>query len=238
MSARPFPVAVALVSTLFCNSCKDLGDELVQAFTASSYNVLLSPGGSATVTLSGGHPPYVISRQPDAAVATASLTNLSNGSGQLVLTGASTVTAAETTEVKVKDSGDHDASLGNPTHGENEIVITIVVRPVSAGVSFSSHVQPIFTNNCATSGCHLPGGSAPFSLQPGQSYGLIVNVLATMGPCAGVPRVKPSDAAGSALYRRLQGTSCGSQMPQGLPPLADSLQNRIRDWINQGALNN
>jgi hypothetical protein len=65
-----------------------------------------------------------------------------------------------------------------------------------------------------------------------------VNVAATNAPCAGVLRVKPSDAANSALYRRIEGT-CGSLMPlDGSGALPQAQRDLIRDWINQGALNN
>jgi hypothetical protein len=69
------------------------------------------------------------------------------------------------------------------------------------------------------------------------SYSNLVNVTATNGPCAGIPRVKPFSPDSSALVRRLAGT-CGLQMPFGFAPLSSSDQKLIADWISQGALNN
>jgi hypothetical protein len=109
-------------------------------------------------------------------------------------------------------------------------------QPISGPVSFVSHVQPIFNASSVDAGCH-PGGGAPFSLQAGVSYASLVNVPAVTGPCAGLPRVKPSSADSSALHRRLAGT-CGAQMPLGGSPLPQSQRDLIRNWVNEGAQNN
>ncbi|MBI4536057.1 MAG: hypothetical protein HY708_07245 [Ignavibacteriae bacterium] len=237
MSIRKFAASLTLIIgiLLVLGSCKDFGDEVIRRLTASTFVVNLSPGGTANVTISGGNPPYSISRHPDPALASASLTNLANGNGELTITVPSSVGIGGTTDVRIKDSDTHDSPLDGPTHEENEIVITIVVG-AAPPVSFSGDIQPIFDNNCTVS-CH-PGNNAPFSLRVGQSHALLVNSAAIVGPCAGIPRVKPFDAEGSALYRRLQGTTCGSQMPMGQTPLHDSLRTKIRVWINEGAQNN
>lgn len=114
---------------------------------------------------------------------------------------------------------------------------TIAVN-VTAAVLFSTQVQPIFTASCATSGCHVSGSIAPMSLEVGVSRSNLVEVNATNGPCAGSKRVKTSDANASVLVKRLDGTTCGQQMPQGGSSLPAVQRQVIRDWINQGALNN
>jgi len=234
MITRKVVGALSLVSLL--GSCKDMGDEVKRVLTASTYIVSLSPGGTANITITGGTPPYSISQEPDPSLATASLANLPNGDGQLAITAASSITTGETTQVKVKDSGDDD-DFDFPSSGESEIVILVTVS-VSAPVSFSGQVQPIFTNGCVNQGCH-PGGSAPFPLQSGQSHSALVGVTSTTGTCAGaLQRVRPFNADSSSLIRRLEGTSCGVQMPFGFPALPQSEVNLIRDWINQGAINN
>lgn len=113
------------------------------------------------------------------------------------------------------------------------------VTPPPGGqqVSFATQVQPIFTASCAVPGCHVPGGSAPFSLASGSSRGNLVDQPATTSSCSFL-RVKPFVADSSVLYRRISGTSCGAQMPLGRTPISSSSQQLIRDWINQGALNN
>jgi len=218
-------------------SCKDLGDEVKQGLSSSAFFVNLTPGGTASVLISGGVPPYRISQQPDPALATAVLTNLPDGSGQLLITATNNATASGTTQVGVKESSLGDSQFESPTNGEDEIVISVTVGAVPV-VSFSGGVQPIFTNRCVNAGCH-PGGGAPFSLQAGQSYNALVGVAATTGACSGTfQRVRPLFADSSAIIRRLGGTTCGVQMPFGLSPLSQNEINVIRDWINQGAANN
>ncbi len=218
---------------LLINSCKDMGSELptparpVLVSTQSSVN--LSPSGQATLTISGGNPPYTVSSDPDPALASVALNNLVNGTATLTITASASVVTPGTTSVKIKDT-DGDA----PAHQEQEITIIIIVNPVP--ISFSSQIQPIFTTNCTDAGCH-PGGGAPFSLQAGASYGNLVGVAATNGPCAGDLRVQPSNASGSALIKRLNGT-CGQRMPLGSPSLPLAQIQLISDWINQGANNN
>lgn len=223
-------VVLSLAASLY--SCKDMGRvPAVPVLGASSLSVTLSPGGSTTVTINGGNPPYVISRQPDASLATASLTNNANGTGSLTIQ-ATTSNVSGTTSVRVKDTDADDSPSGSAS--ENEIEIEI--RISATVVSFSGQVQPIFTNSCVNAGCH-PGGGAPFPLNTGQSYARLVNQLATTGPCAGDMRVLPGNPANSALVKRLEGT-CGDQMPLGGSPLPAASIQLVKDWIAQGALNN
>ena len=227
MTFQRFGVVLAVVLlVVIVQSCKDMGSvPPTPVLIATTLSVNLIPGGQTTVTISGGTPPYTISRQPAASIASATLTNNANGSGTVTIQASSQNTAG-TTSVKMKDADVQGSS--------NEIEITIQIS--ATVISFSGQVQPIFTNRCVNAGCH-PGGSAPFPLQAGVSYGRLVNVVATEAPCAGIMRVKPSDAANSVLYRRLEGT-CGNQMPLGLTPLPQAERDLIRDWINQGAPNN
>ena len=108
------------------------------------------------------------------------------------------------------------------------------------GLSFAVNIQPIFDANCI--GCHA--GATPtggLDLSTAKSYGNLVNV-----PCqcdAGVLRVKPSDTAGSMLWRKTGNdpTECGASMPKGQQPLSVALPaqyQQISNWISQGAQNN
>lgn len=114
--------------------------------------------------------------------------------------------------------------------------------PPPGGVRFGADIQPIFTANCAFSGCH--GSVSPQlgqNLSAGRAYASIVGV-----PSAEVPaldRVEPSDPDASYLVHKIQGTQAsvggfGGRMPLGAGALpADEIQ-LIRAWIAAGALDN
>ena len=113
----------------------------------------------------------------------------------------------------------------------------------TSSVSFSGAVQPIFTNNCATSGCHIKGAGtnvAYLDLTTGDSYAQLVN-HATTECTDGRFRVKPGDPPNSYLMQKLQGVNmCGSgtQMPKKGVSLSSADLTAISNWICGGALNN
>lgn len=114
-----------------------------------------------------------------------------------------------------------------------------VVDALEPPVSFAASVQPIFSANCATSGCHTGGSPlAGLNLEPGQAYGNIVNVASTQIPA--IQRVLPGDASNSYLYQKITDAMgiMGSPMPFGSFPLPQDDIDAIEAWINQGALNN
>lgn len=112
-------------------------------------------------------------------------------------------------------------------------------QPAST-VSFSGAVQPIFTGNCASIGCHAgPMPAQGMNLSAGAAYAGLVNVPSA--ECGPTLRVRPGDATNSYLMWKLQGSGpcfSGTQMPKGSPPLSAAQQTTIRTWINEGALNN
>jgi hypothetical protein len=238
MAKRILVVVVSLtLLAILIEGCKDLGHGIDRpALVASTFSVTLNPGGQATVTISGGNPPYSISREPDPQLATATLTNNPDGTGSLLIR-AEAGAVSGTTSVKVKDTDTHGSFLDSPLHEENEIEIEIRVTPAGGGVSFSAQIQPIFTASCVNAGCH-PGGGAPFSLASGQSYSNLVNQPASVGSCQGQMRVQPANPDNSVLVKRLEGSTCGNQMPLGGTPLSAASIQLIRDWITQGAQNN
>jgi hypothetical protein len=113
-------------------------------------------------------------------------------------------------------------------------------QPV-ANPSYKDHIQPIFTANCALSGCHA--GSRPeegMSLEAGKSYDNIVNKPSQQVPSR--MRIKPSDPDNSYLYRKIRGEQgavggSGSRMPLG-GSLSNTQIETIKNWITQGAQNN
>ena len=86
-------------------------------------------------------------QQPAANIASATITNNSNGSGLLTIQ-ATNQNVSGTTSIKIKDSDTHGVANDNPNAGANEIEITIVVS--GSVISFSGQVQPIFTNRCVS----------------------------------------------------------------------------------------
>ena len=105
--------------------------------------------------------------------------------------------------------------------------------PANLQATLSSIQATIFTPKCTNPGCH-PGGGAPMSLQPGQSFANLVNVNSAYGRL----RVAPGNANNSALYLKVIGNSAGGRMPLGGQPLSQAETDTIAAWINRGALNN
>jgi hypothetical protein len=97
-------------------------------------------------------------------------------------------------------------------------------------------VQSIFTANCAVPGCHVPatafGGEI---LDADSSYARIVNIPAVQVPAR--MRILPGDAANSYLVMKITDDPgiIGLSMPRGSPLLADSLQQRVINWVAAGA---
>jgi hypothetical protein len=110
-------------------------------------------------------------------------------------------------------------------------------------VTFTAHVQPIFTQNCAfAGGCHA--GTSPaqgMNLAAGSAHSNIVNVPALELPS--MNRVEPDQPDQSYLVHKVQGTQAtvggsGDRMPLGGNPLSAEQIGRIRVWISLGAKNN
>ena len=86
-------------------------------------------------------------------------------------------------------------------------------------VSFSSDLQPIFTTNCALSGCHVKGSQVPY-LSADVSYQQLLGGF--------VNTIKPDQ---SELYIQINGN-----MEVHIPNADD--RQKIYDWIRNGAPNN
>lgn len=89
-------------------------------------------------------------------------------------------------------------------------------------VSYSLDIQPIFNNNCTS--CH-PVLVSPPDLSEGNSYNSINNGVYIIA----------NDIDASLLYQRLIGNS-GIMPPSGSLPVSEI--NLVKNWIEQGALNN
>jgi hypothetical protein len=86
-------------------------------------------------------------------------------------------------------------------------------------VSFSNDLIPIFSSNCALSGCHVPGSQVPY-LTPELAYQQLLGGF--------VNTVVPTN---SQLYIMING-----DMEVHIPSATERQQ--IYDWIRNGAPNN
>lgn len=116
----------------------------------------------------------------------------------------------------------------NALGGVASTQVTVVVGTES----FARDVQPIFTRNCAFSGCHA---------RPFEQEGL-VRVPSTEMPS--LFRIAPGDPDNSYLVRKLMGAGItGRAMPFGCDPAAGTCLSAadlalIVAWIRDGALDN
>ena len=115
-------------------------------------------------------------------------------------------------------------------------------HPQREGIDYETQIQPVFTANCAISGCHT-GESLPFGglagaglvLTAGSSYEALVGKPSKLDPERSY--VTPGRSSESILVLKLEGASeTGSRMPLGGDPLAPEIIQLIKDWIDQGAL--
>ena len=86
-------------------------------------------------------------------------------------------------------------------------------------VSFATDLQPIFSTNCALSGCHVTGSQTPY-LTPDLAYQQLTGGY--------VNTISPTD---SKLYIAVNGI-----MEVHIPLASD--RQKIYDWIRNGAPNN
>ncbi len=113
--------------------------------------------------------------------------------------------------------------------------------PIERDVSFAMEIQPIFTQECAS--CHSQGGFAdnvgiPMRLVEGLTLDSTVNQASTQD--ATFTLIEPFDAANSLLFLKLSENAppVGSTMPLFGEPLSSDELGLIRDWIDQGAMDN
>lgn len=114
--------------------------------------------------------------------------------------------------------------------------------PSGEETSFSQDVQPIFSARCTS--CHRPGSPTntivgiPMVLTAGAAYDAIVERPSSQRP--DLTLVVPGDAQSSLLWLKVSSNNppVGSTMPLIGPRLTSAELAVVRDWIDQGALDN
>ncbi|MFI5140423.1 MAG: hypothetical protein ACHQIM_21565 [Sphingobacteriales bacterium] len=99
-------------------------------------------------------------------------------------------------------------------------------KAVTAKVSFSKDLIPLFAANCAISGCHVAEHQAP-DLEKAVAYKSISNLKL----------FDTNTPENSILYQRLTGKLVPA-MPMGKTTNPSNINNEVLAWIKQGALNN
>ncbi len=211
-----------------------------------------SNGASFTVTAPVATPAISSLSPCDVIAGSGSFTLTIDGSGfasgASVSFGGSPLTPSSVTSSQLVVSVPGSLVAAAPAGDETDVTVTnpggaasgpFIFAIASQSRSFASDVQPIFSQSCALSGCHVQGGPAPMSLQSGQAYGNLVNVLSS--ECASRMRVLPCgpDPTQSYLVAKITDTDIcqGSKMPK-TGSLSSSEQQILLDWVAEDAPNN
>ena len=119
--------------------------------------------------------------------------------------------------------------------------VNVAAPPTGETILFSTDIQPIFNANCTT--CHRTGGQADMAgillkLVADESFDLLVDQPSSQR--SDLTLVLPGDADGSLLFLKVSSNSppVGATMPLVGARLSSTDLGLIRDWINQGALDN
>ena len=212
--------SLAFCALLFIAACDDQGDPVIVPSTSTPAPVLnaVSPdSGKAndTITVSGTN----FGATQGSAVVTFGSTNASSyiswSATQIKAVVPSGVTAG-TVNVTVTAGG----KASNTKSFKSLSAVTLV--------KFSTDIAPLFSSYGCT-GCHGSSG--------GLSVGSVASLLTggTHGPA-----IVANNADNSNLVKKLRTATLpfGSKMPANGGNVTDQDLQKIKDWINQGALNN
>jgi mono/diheme cytochrome c family protein len=206
-----------LVILLFIAACEDQGDPVTTNVPVPTLVTVSPDSGKAadTITVVG--------------------TNFGSTRGSSVVTFGSTdasvysLWSATQIKVLVPAGGSSGTSTVSVTvGGKKSTAKAFKIIAAAAAVSFNTDIKPMFTSyGCA--GCH------------GSSGGLSVATVSSLltGGNHGAAIV-PGNADNSNIVKKLRTATLpfGNKMPANGGNVSDSDLQKIKDWINQGALNN
>ncbi len=95
---------------------------------------------------------------------------------------------------------------------DSEGCVSTKSATLKSGITYQADIKTILDTNCAVSGCHVPGGAAPMSLQ--------------------------TFAVANARANDIKGAVLANIMPKGGPPLSQELKDKIACWADDGAPEN
>jgi hypothetical protein len=100
--------------------------------------------------------------------------------------------------------------------------------------TWAGDAAPLISTASGCNGCHY----ANWTVSPNTIVGVASHTNSAPYVCQGYTLVTSGSAGASLMYLKLAGAPCGSQMPLGGPVFSAANLQKVRAWINNGALNN
>ncbi len=133
-------------------------------------------------------------------------------------------------------------TLSGATNGTLNDSLGICTIQAFGGLSFfANDVQPILVANCAITNCHGIGSNAGGLAMGTADYATIASAQGAHGYIIRPRSPLAPIADSSSLYFKVDTTKpplFGNPMPYGASPLSATQQQKIKDWIDEGAQNN
>lgn len=231
-------------SLLLWLACKDFGDQprVPDAAMLSVVNAIAVEGQPIRIIVTLGRP-------LDSAVTfdyTTSDGTATAGSDYTAASGSDTISAGATKDTiaiaTIDDAIPEPAETFNVTlsnlsragFADSVAVATITDNDGALVVSFAVDVQPILAGRCAIGGCHGTGSSSGGLTMGSASWTEIRNASGLHGAIV----VAGNSSASNLYLKTTNQPPFGAQMPAVGTLLSLSQQQILRDWIDQGALNN
>jgi hypothetical protein len=243
-----------LLLILLAVACSDSGDKSTQPTptlpTISVADDTVVEGGTAlfTVTLNKVTDHQVIltyATSPGTATAGTDFTTVSGTDTIAVGETSATVLVATIDDSNLESAETFSLTLSSVSGAEvaDGLATGTINDNETAIVSYATKVAPLLDLSCALPGfCHGPSSviAGGLYIDRGATYSTVINAT---GNVTGGKVVVPGDASSSSLYRVTTSSSSilVRRMPivtMGYDTLTTAKQNLLRDWINQGALDN